>query len=223
MTKLASISELGSMIRFTGEIDELGQSFDLALETATSNLEKDIMVGSFTRETRFDLYLVIQRRTPQGIFEYHLALSRGFIDSSEIFTVRVANEIEDFGTDDVEITDKAIVDYELGTISFIGGAIIGARRLSSTFPIQGNYIRVDYTSGFNEDDNEGLFNTDEVPSWLKNSASINAITVIDSIDPKLRAEGDSTIDPKILQGVYSSTIEGHIRYLPKYQQPVAKS
>lgn len=225
MTKLAIHSDVNALIKFPGDIEEINVSINASLETATSNLEKDLRIGSFTRATRFDLFPVIQRELSQGIFEYHLGLSRGFIDSGETFTVKVGTRISDFDNGTAtDITEQAIIDHNLGAVSIVVSQTDDVTVPGSNSRLIGNFIRIDYTSGFNEDENTGFFNEDEVPSWLKQAAIINGVVVLDSIDPTLRsADPKNPINPKILQNTYFMSIEARIKYLPKHQQPIAKS
>lgn len=222
MTKLATNSDVRDVIRFS-DIGEVNTSIDSALEVATSNLETDLRLGSLTRATRFDIFFVKHKEIHANLFEYHWRLSRGFIDSSETFTVRVADQIRDFGVSDSDITEDAIIGFERGIVSIVGGQLSTIRVAQNNSRIIGNFVRIDYTSGIKNVIDPEFFDPDDVPTFLKEAAVLNAIFVLDTIDPNLRAEGDSKTDAKATGLMYKTMIQQNIRYFPKYDSPVVKS
>ncbi len=224
MSKLANISDVRNVIRFES-IDEIDVSIDSALEVATSSIETDLMTKSFDRETRFDIFLVKDREIAFNLFEYHWKLASGFVDSAETFTIRVADQISDFDVSgaNTDITSEAITDFEKGVISIVSGQVSTIRLAENNSKIIGNFVRIDYTSGFNADDFEGFYDCDEVPSWLKEAAVMKAIAVLDTVDPTLRASEDNPMNPKGAQGIYFNSMEKNIRYFPKHEAPIIKS
>lgn len=223
MTKLANVSDVRNIIRY-GSINEIDVAIDSALEIATSNLAKDLRLdGAFERETRYDLFYVNHREIASNIFQYHWRLSRGFVDSLQTFTIKVADQVADFGTNDTDITSEAIIDYEKGVASIVAGEIATIRVAENNSKIIGNFIRIDYTSGFNSDDTDGYFDPDEVPRWLKEAAAYNAVSILDTIDPNLRSQGDNEMNPKAAERLYWRAIESHVRYFPKHDLPIVKS
>lgn len=223
MTKLAAVQDVKDSIRF-GSVEELNAGIDSALEVATSSLETDLRNESFTRTTRYDLFFVKHRRIASTLFEYHWRMSHGFIDSGATFTIKVADQIDDFaGTNFSDITSEVIIDYARGVASVVAGQLSTIRVASNNSRIIGNFVRIDYTSGFNSDDNTGFFDADEVPAWLKEAAIMKAVNTLDIIDPSLRSQGDNTMSPKHTGLLYQNIIQKNIRYFPKHDLPVLKS
>lgn len=223
MTKLATTEDVRQAIRFSS-IDEINLSINSALEVATSTLETDIRTQSFDRTTRYDIFLVKHRQITKDLFEYHWRLSHGFVDSSESFSIRVADQVADFaGSNFTDITSECVIDYTKGVASVVAGELSTIRVASNSSKIIGNFVRIDYTSGFNEGDTAGFYDEAEVPTWLKEAAVLKAVNIIDTIDPSLRAPGEGSMSADSTEMLYRSMIQKNIRYFPKYDLPALKS
>lgn len=204
--KLAEVSDVQALIRFK-VIEEIDTAIDQALESATSALETKLRTP-VNRHVGYDIFRLKPVVTDPSIFEYHLRLSRGFVDEEATFTVRTAGSIAALtGDSAVNITADCIVNKEQGILSYVGGALNGL------------FCRVDYTAGFL--DNGETY--EDVPDWLNKAACFHAIVSIDAISPKLRGDESNETPTAGLRRIYGEIIGKHIRYYPKHALPLVKS
>ncbi len=226
MTKLAAIEDLRSLLRFD-EITEVNTIFDAALEAATSDLESRLRTD-FAEETRFDIFQLTPQNVNPYCYQYHWRLKNGFVNSSDTFTVRAFSTFDDLTNGSaIDITSQVVTDYKSGVVSLLGGIITSVIRFNGYDKIPGNFVRVDYTSGWVDDDDDGVYDT--VPDWLKQACMLRAISHVDTINPNLRRNNSKQtrvqpdLELSVVETLYVSLIQKHIRYHPKYSNPIVKS
>lgn len=219
--KLATVDDVLEFIRFDGIEDDLNTSIGLALDMATHQLEGQIRLETFDRTVGYDLFDLRHYEVDPGLYHYHWKLSNGFVDSGQTFTIEVAAEIADFGTNDAsDITSDAQINYDKGLISVLDSDIQDIRIPGISSRLLGNYVRVDYTSGFLSQDSECY---DDVPEWLKLAAINTAIINLDSSQPEVRHSDGFKARLDQTQMMLGSLLTKKIRYYPKYQKPVFKT
>lgn len=225
MAKLAVSYDVRDVLRMD-EIPELITSIDSALEVATSQLQAMLRVDSFDQAATYDIFRVEERITQVNatydpMYEYHWRLANGFVDSGETLTVKVAARIADFaGSDYTDITSLSNVQYDKGTVSYVDGKIEGQIISTTGGKLIGNFVRVDYTSGFTESGGE----YQNVPEWLKQAAILQATIHLDSVQPDLRHTDNKVAKESIkyMKKAVFDLIAPHIRYYPRYQDPIVK-
>jgi hypothetical protein len=228
MTMLTPVTSVLKPIRFQS-IDDIDQALASALEVASESLETHLQT-CFKRWTGYEVFRLTPTIPQRSQFSYKWRLSNGFVDQSQPFTVKIASLLTDFTTNTaavVDVTSQCNIQYEKGLIDTIGGPFLWGPLIGvtdSTNFLTGNFVRIDYTSGFNETNN--LYGTPApaVPKWLQNAAAMGAINHIDKIMPTLRSpKGGNLIDHKAAASAHSVLIERHIRYYPKYDNPEFKN
>lgn len=220
MAKLTTTSSVRTLMR-QADVTDITEAIDAALEAASFSLEQKIR-SSFARETRYDLFVVRHRKLRDTLYEYHWRLKNGFVDSGETFTVKVADAVADFATAGLytDITDSCTIDYEKGTVSLLSAEVDSISVFSSDSRLTGNFVRVDYTSGFTA--TTGLYA--EVPDWLQNAAKYDAIVQLNALSPALwQKSDDAPFSLNQLKGVYNSMWTGRVRYYPNFENPIAKT
>ena len=220
--KLASIEDVRHIIRFQ-ENDETDTLISAALLAATSYLQTALRNESFEQGSSYDLFYIEHHQVASGVYHYNWRLSRGFIDSLQTFTVKVAENISDFGDSSKEedITGDCLVNYAKGTVSCLDG-VSSQSSISGggVGQIPGKYVRIDYTAGFTSEDGECF---DGVPTWLRDLACYRAVVQMDMVSPELRHDEDSKSKSKPLQSLLESMMATRIRYFPGFQDPVGKT
>jgi hypothetical protein len=226
MPFLASIADFSAAIRFDS-IDDVTPSLEAAMEAATSDIEGRIRTD-LARATRYDIFLLTHRLVNDNIadlYEYHWKLTQGFL-TNDVITVRLGNSISDLtAVGAPTVTTNLATDLKKGLISYVGGQLtLGS---SGTTSAPAVLVRVDYTAGFEDTDEDGVY--DGVPDWMSQAAIIRATTHLDTIQPNLRRNNSKQtrvqpdLELNVMEAQYNSLLQKHIRYFPKYANPFVKS
>lgn len=218
MARLATVDDVQDIIR--NDITEVGTTIEFLLDAMSPVLEDKIRT-TFDSGAHYDIFSLNDNLIKPDIYQYHWRLSNGFIDSTEDFTVLIADTIEDFDSSSTytDVTDRCIIDYTKGTVSLIAYGIDTNGIRAGDSRLIGNFVKISYTSGFAE--TAGVYTG--VPDWLQKAACFGAIVQLDAISPTLRHnEENENFSLNQLKGVFNSLFTGRIRYYPRHQNPIIK-
>lgn len=180
-----------------------------ALHSATSDLEGELRT-SFERVTLTDEFFIPMNRVlkyTHGSSQARLALSQGMLTGAPV--VKLGYTRENLAQADPMDALNYRYNTDLGSLVILD------------VDLEDALLSVTYTAGLEPDTTDpDLYKQDQVPSWLKEAAKLQAILSLDTANPTLRQNDQVPRDPEILKNMIATRIGAKIRYFPSAIYPV---
>lgn len=191
------------------DIDDINSLLGTSLDLVTAPIES-LLQTRFKYGVYQDIFSPILKYAHMQDYIFEVRLSSGFLSAVDPFKIYTAASAEDLLTVEERTDLNYSVDYENGIVRFLGG-------------IPAMYLKIEYTSGLPEIDDDDTWDEDDVPLWLRNIALAYARAVYQRMI-WLKAQ-DTTKQRKPLEIKLNAPADiellamKHIRWFPTYLKP----
>ena len=204
--KLASEASVFEALQ-VGSISLIELAATSALHAATEEIAA-MLLADFDAGSYVEDFFIHATTRAGSCYQAQLALGHGFVTGTPALVT--ASTFADLATGDTLASTEYKIDAEKGGINII-----------STVDLQGYYVRVTYSAGFEIDDvDDELFAS--VPQWLQLIATKVGCAALIEMAPDLAgsAQGEAGRKPEEIRKAAYRMAEKKMRYFPSPIRPI---